>query len=287
MEMLNPKYYKDLLEKYVGVCENNKFSLLVSTMILQNYRQQNVHFNIPNNENILAEIINQLYTELAFFVFEKFADFPPLREGDKVKRKGGIRKDIYKISKFVDNCYTLANIEDTSLLVSGLKYDSLVKNYIPITQNGHEKNIKKYEDFFRPKNTHGFLPTNFSKKMLFVGKSIWDKLENKDKIPTIYLPNTREENDPSPKKSIPALTDFIVYVLPKYSACYELIFQKGIGVDTVVLCGADESSVQQMLQDQNIYQFKAILITNSHTPILNNLQCWNWFKEEIDLIEAL
>jgi len=287
MKMLNPKYYKDLLVKYVGDYDQNKFLLLVSSMILQNYRQQNVHFNIPNNENALAEIISRLYTELAFFAFEKFADFPQLRVGDKMKKKDGGKKDIYRISKFAENCYSLTNIDDASLIVSGIKYDSLIKKYTPITQNSQERTIKRYEDFFKPKNPHGFLPTNFSKKILFVGKSVWEKLEHKDKIPTTYLPNTREENDHSPKKSIPALTDCIVYVLPKYSACYEQIFQKGIKIDTIVFCGADESSIQQMLQDQNVYKFKTILLSNSHAPIADNSQCWNWFKEEIDLIEAL
>jgi hypothetical protein len=285
--VLNSKYYEALLEKYDVVCENNKFSFLVSTMILNNYREQNVHFNIPSNETIWKEIINRLYTDLAFFVFTKFADFPPLIEGDIVKKKGGTRKDIYKISKFTNNCYTIIGCEDASLVLSGIKYDSLVKNYTPITQNSQERTIKKYEDFFKSKNSHGFLPTNFSKKILFIGKSVWDKLENKDKIPTTYLPNTREENDHAPKKSIPALTDCIVYVLPKYSACHEQIFQKGIGIDTIVFCGADESSIQQMLQDQNIHKFKAILLSNGQTPISTNLICWNWFKEEIDLIEAL
>jgi hypothetical protein len=286
MKMLNPKYYKALLEKYIEGYDKNKFSLLVSSMILQNYRQQNIHFNIPNNENALAEIISRLHTELAFFTFEEFSDFPPLNVGDKVKKKDGRKKDIYKISKFAENSYSLTNIDDASLIVGGIKYDNLIKSYTPITQNSQERTIKKYEDFFKSKNSHGFLPTNFSKKILFVGKSVWDKLENKDKIPTTYFPNTREENDHSPKKSIPSLPDCIVYVLPKYSACYEQIFQKEIGVDTIVFCGADESSIQQILQDQNIYKFKAILLSNSPIPI-SPKQCWNWFKEEIDLIEAL
>jgi len=282
--MLNLKYYKNLVVKYVGAYEKSKFPLLVSSMILQNYRKQNVHFNIPNNEDVIAEVINRLYNELAFFAFAEFADLPQLKVGDKWKKKYGGKKEIYRISKIVENCYSLTNTKDTSLIISGIKYDSLLTKYIPVNQNSQERTIKKYEDFFRSKNTHGFLPTNFSKKILFVGKSVWDKLENKNKIPTTYLPNTREENDNSPKKSMPALTDCMIHVLPKYSVCYEQIFQKGIAIDTIVFCGADESSIQQLLQDQKTYNFKAILLSNSHTLTTTNLQCWNWFKEEINLI---
>ena len=285
--MLNPNYYKSLFDKYVcTTTENSRFSSLIVAMTLQNYCRQNIHFNIPNNDNIMSEIISQLYNELAFYAFEKFADFPALNIGDRIKKKGGNNKDVYKISRFHENTYTVTNEKDNSLKGT-IKHDRLLERYTPITQNTQEKSIKKYEDYFRDKNAHGFLPTNFSKKILFIGKSVWDKLDNKDKVPTIYLPNTREEKDCLPKKSITALTDCIVYALPKYSVCYEQIFQKGIEVDTIVFCGTDENCIEQMLQDLKQYEFKAILLTNNHTPFQTSLPCWHWFKEEIELIKAL
>jgi len=58
-------------------------------------------------------------------------------------------------------------------------------------------------------------------------------------------------------------------------------------IDTIVLCGADESVIHQMLQDQTLYNFKTVVINNNILPVKSNLECWKWFKEEIQLIEGL
>jgi hypothetical protein len=58
------------------------------------------------------------------------------------------------------------------------------------------------------KHVHDFIPTYFERKSVFIDpKTFYDLLEVKNKIPTTYFPNPREEINPQETKSIPALPD--------------------------------------------------------------------------------
>ncbi len=101
-------------------------------------------------------------------------------------------------------------------------FDKLKRNYTQIQQSARNSTLSKFKDYFKKINTYDFTPQHFSKKIVLIaGQTMWNNLKNKDCIPTIYLPNTRE-SEQTKRKSIEALEDCIAYVTPKYFyALYE------------------------------------------------------------------
>ncbi|MCX6252408.1 MAG: hypothetical protein NTX61_16870 [Bacteroidetes bacterium] len=285
--MLNPDYYQILLDKYSVKSDCHKTALLTTGIIWQNYLRQNIHFNFPKIDCVYEKTVNRLYKKLSNVIFRSYADFPPFGNNDKVKRIGGTSKEIFIVRKIENNYAFLVNTKDDSFEML-IAYDNLLKKYLPIKQNATEKTLLKYKDYFSKINELGFLPTYFSKKIVLITtKTMWDKLDKKNNIPSIYLPNTKEENQTT-LKSISALEDCIAYVTPKYEVSYEQVLRKGKVIDTIMVCNTDENSIPQIIQDQTTYKFKLIVLTNDYEPQRDNgLIFWDWKKEEIELIEKL
>lgn len=138
------------------------------------------------------------------------------------------------------------------------------------------------------KTRYGFIPINFERKIVFIGKkNLWDILFYKEKIPTIYLPNSHNEKQ-TKIKSMPELEDCIAYITPKYEICYEEILRKQIYIDTIIVYSADKNCISQIIQDQSTYKFKLIILTNDlEVQKYNGLTLWDWKKEEIELMEKI
>jgi len=134
-----------------------------------------------------------------------------------------------------------------------------------------------------------FTPTKFESKIVFVAKKpLWDSLPDKNKIPCAYLPNPREENHTSITKSIPALHDCLAFFTPKYEICYQQILLKGEKIRTVVVFDTEADKIEQILQDKSRFGFNLIVVSNSYSPLKNEtVPCWDWFKEEIKIVDAL
>lgn len=177
--------------------------------------------------------------------------------------------------------------DESHTIIPDCSFDQLKRNYTQIKQNTRNSTLLKIDDFFRNINEYGFLPTHFSKKLVLIaGRTIWNNLKNKDRIPSVYLPNTRE-GEQTIKKSIEALDDCITYVTPKYDICYEEILIKTIAVDTIIVCNTDLAALSQIIQDQSKHRFNLIILSNeSEVPKINNMTLWNWYREEIDLLES-
>jgi hypothetical protein len=286
--ILNENYYNDLINKYSIQQDCNKIVCLSTSMILGNYRSRNVYFNFPKGYN-LQEITNLLYEDLSKQIFINHADITDYSVGDKLKRTKEKGKNIYVITEINGNSYILTKEKDNSNLKIKATFDSLKRNFVEIqksTRSTRNTTLSKYEDYFKKHNEYGFLPTHFSKKLVLIaGQTIWNHLKNKNCIPTIYLPNTRD-GEQTERKSIEALEDCIAYITPKYEVCYDEILKKNIAVDTIIVCDTDLSSISQILQDKTNYNFKLIVLSNENeVQRLNNLTLWNWQQEEIELIE--
>jgi len=281
--VLNEFYHNELITKYSDFKDYDRLSDISATIILKNYSSKNIHFNFPRGYN-LNRIINLLYKVFAKEIFKKFPDFPP-DTCTKVKRIGGSKKDIFTIQTVQDDKVLLINTIDKSLKIT-LNYEVFLKRYIPVQQNAQKGVLLNIQKYFSSINEHDFLPTYFSKKLVLIaGQTIWNNLEDKNYIPSIYLPNSRE-GERTLLKSIPALEDCLVYVAPKYEVCYETLLKRNIGVDTIIICDTDLNSLTQIIQDQTKYKFKIIGLSNeSEVPKLDNTLTWNWLKEEIDAVE--
>ncbi|MDY0278100.1 MAG: hypothetical protein RBQ97_08445, partial [Acholeplasma sp.] len=195
----------------------------------------------------------------------------------------------YILKRKNNNTYLLEHIKNKAQI--NIKYDDLVKKFIPINQGVRNSTLKGYTQYFSDLNNLklDFVPTNFSEKSVFIAKKpLWDSLTEKNKIPSIYLPNPREEQVITEIKSIPALSDCLIYFSPKYEVCYQNILLKGEKIKTIIVFDTEADKIQQMIQDKARFGYNLIIISNSFSPLKNEeIPCWNWFKEEIEIVNAL
>lgn len=279
---LNKIYYNKLIRKY----SSNEVSYITVGTIMDNYSIRNVYYNFPDSYDFKV-IINLIYEKLSKDIFANYAEITDYSVGYKLKRNGEKGKNIYTIIKIENAKYTLLKLNDSSnTIIPNVSFDRLKTNYTQIIQSARNKTLQTFITFFDPVNKYGFTPQHFSKKLVLIaGKTLYDKLQNRNCIPSVYLPNSREEEQTA-IKSIPALEDCIAYITPKYEVCYEEILKKNIVVDTIIVCATDLCSLSQIIQDQSIYKFKLIILSNeSELQKPNMTTLWDWQKEEIELLE--
>jgi hypothetical protein len=301
--ILNDEYYTTLWKKFENTKTLNVFdsniSCLTTKLILEHYQKnQPLHINFQNSKEVIFDIGQHLFVELANDIYLNHYDLPDnYNVGDKLKR---IRDNqYYEIVKVENDNFSLRQIlrktkaEISPALLSGINYDRLTKNFVKIDAGKgiSERTIKNYFAFFEELNNEKseFPKTNFEKKTVFIAKKpLWDSLPNRNKIPCAYLPNPREENNTTETRSIPALQDCLAYFTPKYEVCYSNILTKNEKVKTIVVFDTEADKIEQILQDKAKFGFNLIVISNSISPLKSqSIPCWNWFKEEVEIVNAL
>lgn len=301
--LLNPTYYQDLWHKYkdfnpLYVNFNDNFSTLNFGLIVDRYKNgQPIHINFQCSDAPLSKIGQNLFVELANTIYLNYPDLPPSFEpGQRLKRK--FDNKYYRITHVNNSHYTLkedprkgSKSEANNTILPRLTYDAIAKHFVEVAAGISEKTINNYINFFKSINNHktDFLQTYFERKSVFVApKLFYDSLEIKNKVPTTYFPNPREDHGVHETKSIPALPDSIMYFVSKYKTCHERILLTGKKIDTVVLFNTDEEELAQIIQDKNRYGFNLIILTHAAVPVkCSQIPCWNWFKEERELINSL
>ena len=298
--ILNKEYYRKLLEKVENTATlgdfSNNASHLTTRLILDHYNQnKSIHFNFQNSKETIFEIGYALYLELANDIYKNHYDLPTLAKGNKLRDKRKYadgKKHDYIIKSVSNDTFLLEHTKNQAQ--RNLKYDDLVKNFIPIEQGTKQSTLQGYTKFFSELNGDlklEFTPTNFEKKTVFIAKKpLWDSLPNRNKIPCAYLPNPREDDNTTETRSIPALQDCLVYFTPKYEVCYSNILSKNEKVKTIVVFDTEAEKIEQMISDQSRFGFNLIIISNSDYSKLvksQSIPCWNWFKEEIEIVNAL
>lgn len=300
--ILNRTYYQSLWEKFQNVQTlsteqfDNTVSLSVK-IILEHYRKKiPLHINFQNSKESILQIASQLFVELANDIYLNHYDLPDsFCVGDKLKKIKD--NQYYEVIRKEKDDYTIRQVlrkrkaDISPAEIQGLTYDKLTKGYFKVDFGISEKTIKNYFSFFQELNNERseFPKTNFEMKSVFISKRLlWNNLNQKSKIPSIYLPNPREESNLSEDKSIPALSDCMIYFTPKYEVCYQQLLQKGIKIKTLVIFDTEADKLNQIMQDQQKYKFNVLVLSNSNTPTKNQLiPCWNWYNEELAIIDAL
>ncbi|MCF8373548.1 MAG: hypothetical protein K9H64_18150 [Bacteroidales bacterium] len=297
--ILNESYYQTLWEKFGDVkhltknFETNGVQLSVK-IILKHYQENKpLHINFQNSKESLFEIGRHLFIEFANDIYLNHYGLPTLKKGSKLRDKRKYsdgKKHDYIIKSIRNNSYLLEDIKNKAQL--NLKYDALVNKFIPIEQGTRQSTLVGYTKYFSEINGGlklNFTPTNFDKKTVFIShKPLWDSLIEKNKIPSSYLPNPREEDHLSETKSIPALSDCLVYFTPKYEVCYQNILLKGEKIKTIIIFDTEVDKIEQILLDKQRYGFNLFLLSNSFSPLKNQaIPCWDWFKEEIEIVNSL
>ena len=280
--LLNQTYYRELWDKYQTVSSlSSQYRAnsihLTTKIILDHYRQGNsLHFNFQSSPESIHEVGKHLFIELANDIYLNHFDLPDYKEGDKVKRTKD--NEYYEIIRIENNIYTLKQIprkaksETFPALRPGINYDNLTKSYMPVDfkRGISEKTIKNYFNYFEKLNgeENEFIKSKFEMKSVFISKKhLWDSLPDKNKIPSTYLPNPREENNSSETRSIPALSDCLCYFTPKYEVCYQNILSKNVKIKAIVVFDTEDDKIEQMLQDKNRFGFTLIILSNSLPPI--------------------
>lgn len=298
--ILNKTYYQSLWDKFQNVqtlsIDRLKNSVDLSVkMILEHYRKnESVHINFQNSKESIIAIAQQLFVELANDIYLNHVDFPTLIDGKTILRDGrkyadGKKKD-YLLQGRVGNKYTLFDKKNSVEIIKS--FDELLKHFTPIEQGVQQKTISNYIKYFEGLNNESkreFTPTNFEMKSVFISKKpLWDSLDIKNKIPSTYFPNPREESHLTETRSIPALSDCMIYFTPKYEVCYQQLLQKGEEIKTIVIFDTEADKLSQIMQDHLKYKFNVLILSNSNAPTKSQLiPCWNWFKEELEIIDAL
>ncbi|MEI9908783.1 MAG: hypothetical protein WDO71_03400 [Bacteroidota bacterium] len=255
-----------------------------------------LHINFQNSKESILQIARQLFVELANDIYLNHYDLPnSFCVGDKLKKVKD--NQYYEVIRKEKDDYTIKQVlrkrkaDISPAIIQGLTYDKLTKGYLKVDLGISEKTIKNYFNFFQELNNERseFPKTNFEMKSVFISKRLlWNNLNQKGKIPSIYLPNPREESNLSEDKSIPALSDCMIYFTPKYEVCYQKLLLKNEKIKTIVVFDTEVNAIPQMLQDRHRFGFNIIILSNSYSPIKNNtIPCWNWFKEEINIINSL
>lgn len=300
--ILNNSYYQSLWDRFQNVqtlsVENLDNSVDLSVkMLLEKYRKnESLHINFQNSKESIIEIARQLFVELANDIYLNYYDLPDsFVVGDKLKRIKD--NQYYEITKADKSHYTLRQVlrktkgEISPAIFPDMDYDKITKGFVKVDSGVSEKTIKNYFEFFAKLNsqTSDFPRSNFDMKSVFISKKpLWDSLGIKNKIPSTYFPNPREESHLTETRSIPALSDCMIYFTPKYEVCYQQLLQKGIKIKTIVIFDTEADKINQIIQDKSKYKFNIIILSNSNSPTKSELvPCWNWFKEELAIIEAL
>lgn len=300
--ILNHTYYQSLWEKFQNVQTlsteqfDNSVSLSVK-IILEHYRKKiPLHINFQNSKESIFQIARQLFVELANDIYLNHYDLPDtFCIGDKLKRIND--NQYYQIVRIEKDCYTLKQVlrktksEVSPVIFPNINYDRLIKGFVKVDSGVSELTIKNYFSFFAKLNNESsdFPRSYFEMKSVFISKKpLWDSLTTKNKIPSIYLPNPREEHLLTETRSIPALSDCMIYFTPKYEVCYQQLLQKGEKIKTIVIFNTEADKLNQIMQDQQKYKFNVLVLSNSNTPTKTQLiPCWNWYKEELAIIDAL
>ncbi|VTR43668.1 hypothetical protein [Sphingobacterium thalpophilum] len=298
--ILNKEYYQTLWDRFrsagmLGVFNDNISCLTTKLILEHNHKNKAVHFNFQNSKEIIFEIGQYLFLEFANDIYKNHYDLPTLTKGSRLRDKRKYthgKKHDYVIKGISNGSYLLEHTKNKAQL--NIKYDDLVKKFIPIEQGTRQTTLQGYTKFFSDLNKAlklDFTPTNFEKKTVFIArKTLWDSLPNRNKIPCAYLPNPREEQNASWIRSIPALQDCLAYFTPKYEVCYSNILLRNEKVKTIVVFDTEADKIEQMVSDKNRFGFNLIIISNSDFSKLvksQSIPCWNWFKEEIEIVNAL
>lgn len=301
--LLNNKYYQDIWFKYkeiktLPLPSSNNILLLTQKIILSQIQQnRSIHFNFHNKREMLYDIGFALFIELANKIFCNTVDYPNYKINDLVRSKGKISKKnlLFKIEKIETEHYTLKGVSRNheEMRLPSRTYEKLIEEFTPVTQNVRDKTLKRFYEYFKILNNgniHDFDPTDFTQKCVFIApKKFWDELkEIKTKIPCVYLSNHRDENNEDEIKSIRALSDCIMYVTPKYETCYQNIIMTGKIIHTIVVLDCEEDKVEQIISDKNRFNFNIVLLTNSlEQKKYTQIPMWNWFNEEIEIVNTI
>lgn len=299
---LNKEYYQQLLQRFEpsnSVFDNfsNNSSRLTTKIINENLtKNKPIHINFQGEKAKLEEVAKNLYIELSNNIYLNHYDLPKrFLVGDRLKKNRD--KQYYIVISENKSVYTLRQdlrkqkTEISPAIISGVSYDNIAKNYVPVDSGVSDKTMKSYFDFFEKLNSEksDFPRINFEQKIVFISKkTLWDGILEKSKIPSIYLPNPRDEEHKSEIRTIQALSSCIAYFTPKYDVCYQQLLQKGEKIKTIVVFDTELEKLQQILQDKQKYKFNLIVLTNSFEPNKSEIiPLWNWYKEELELIDKL
>jgi hypothetical protein len=70
--------------------------------------------------------------------------------------------------------------------------------------------------------------------------------------------------------------------------CYQQIIQQDKKIKSVIVFDTEAGNIEQMLLDKQRFGFNLIVLSNSLSPQKStSIPCWNWFKEEIDIVNAI
>ncbi|MEW6739709.1 MAG: hypothetical protein AB1325_07350 [Nitrospirota bacterium] len=275
---INKEYYQKLLQVYQDckvVQSNNhssKFTDLCTKIILRSLENnQNIIFQIPESFHKMPDLCCSFYINLTNYGFVKFVNYPDFKIGDRLKRRKKHEKEKereFVIENIDGDSFTLTEkpksrtkkeTANSPVTIRDITYESLVKDYIKISDRTRSRRIESYFDLFKalnPDEDFDFIPTSFDKKIVFIGsKKTWNDLGSyyfnsfniKNCIPAIYIPDPRDDSNPRPQQPTVKIDQPLAYFATRYETCYNQLLTRNVIVDLIMLLDADTASIGQIL----------------------------------------
>ena len=307
--ILNTDYYKSLVQIFseniefnsslLPVSKLNKINLAFVQKAINKISGFDIIICIPKSFNkFLDELYSNFYLYVANTQFYDNYDNPTLTINQKVVEKNGIR--VYKIVKFHNGRYDLEEVIKENFqnrypaYLKKRNYENIVSNFRIIRKKMKKDTIHSFLTLFcklynLDKNSD-FIPTEFSSVSIIIGpKLIWESfkvipLENGNlwkAIPSEYI--SRDG-----KKTETISISPLIYFSSSYQTAYQEVLRKQIKVNNIVLFNDGFDEIQNIISDQFQYGFRILGICTSTIENRNStIKYWQWYKEEINLLESL
>ncbi len=301
MQLLNEKYYQELITKFGGnrnelhiPCTN---FIKINTNFLERALTQkglNLIIQIPASYREKQLLYTNLLIGLTELQFLEAEEQPEYEKGMMLKGMNYLKRKDFELIDINEGTFCLREIlkgkrkEHYSAAFVKISYEKLKRDYVVIKKGTRKKRLENFGKLFKQLYGIDFIPNYFkSKSIVICKKSIWSSLSQidllgsnfNDIVPSTYFAKTGAEN--STVNIDPAL-----YFVPDYYTAFNSILRKNIKIDNLVFIDSKPDRIPRMIMDQKDFGYNLFGVI-TQTIEGEGIQVWRWLKEEIEKINSL
>ena len=300
MQLLNERYYQELITKFGGNQNElhipcTKF-ISINTNFLEKCLKERVNLfvQIPASYREKELLFTNLVIRLTEIQFLESESEPSYEVGMILKGMKFRRRTDLRLIKVKGDRYYLEEIVKGkkepyySPFVITTSYDELKDNYQIIKKGTRKERLIALSELFKTLFNIDFIPNSFrSKSIVICQKSMWNSLSQievlnsnlRALIPSTYFAKSGAEQ--STINIDPAL-----YFVPDYKTAFNSILTKNEKIDNIVLFDCKPHQIPRMIMDQKDFGYNLFGVTTQSIEG-EGVKIWRWLKEEIEKINSL
>lgn len=300
MQLLNERYYQELITKFGGDqneldVPSTKF-ISINTNFLEKCLSQkagNLFIQVPTSYSKKYLLYANLLIRLTALQFLEAESEPEYERGMILKGMKYLKRKDFELVGINSNFHLReilkgkkkANYSPVEVTTS---YENLRKDYVVIKKGTRKKSLENLGKLFNQLYGIDFIPNSFkSKSIVICKKSIWNSLSEiqilssnlQALIPSTYFAKSGAEQ--STINIDPAL-----YFVPDYKTAFNSILTTNEKIDNIVLFDCKPHQIPRMIMDQKDFGYNLFGVI-TQTIEVEGVQVWRWLKEEIELINSL